>query len=68
MPAIMIRCPVFNKAVPTGLSTDSVVFESLTDIGVPLRCPACKKLHHWKPKDAWVQGEGQPRPSAPGNT
>ena len=57
MPAIMIRCPTLNKAVATGLSTESIVFDLLPDISVPLRCPACKKMHNWNPKDAWVKGE-----------
>jgi hypothetical protein len=31
MPNIMICCPIFGKAVPTGLSTETIVFDSLGD-------------------------------------
>jgi len=32
-----------------------IVFESLSSyIEVPFRCPACRKIHRWKQKDAWV--------------
>jgi hypothetical protein len=64
MPNIMIRCPIFGKDVPTGLSTESVVFDSLGDISIPLRCPACLKVHVWNRKDAWVDkaaGESEKR-------
>jgi hypothetical protein len=65
MPDIMIRCPVLGTTVSTGLSTEAVVFTSLpANISVPVRCPACKKMHKWKPQDAWVQGELKPKGTA----
>jgi hypothetical protein len=61
MPNIMIRCPIFGKAVSTGLTTETVVFKSLDDIPIPLSCPACRKVHWWKRKDAWVdEGDSGP--------
>jgi hypothetical protein len=57
MPDILIRCPVFGKAVSTGLSTETIVLESLDDLLIPLRCPACMKVHKWQRKDAWISDE-----------
>lgn len=64
MGRIMIRCPMFDQPVPTGLTTEmikldslSIPFNSLT-ITLTLRCPACNELHIWKHKDAWVEEEG----------
>lgn len=54
MPDILIRCPVTGQAVFTGLNTESVVFESLPAVEIPLRCSRCGETHRWKPKDAWV--------------
>jgi hypothetical protein len=66
IPNIMIRCPITGKAVPTGLSTETVLFDSLGDISVPMRCPACLKMHRWKKKDAWVEkGNGGPETQGP---
>lgn len=56
MPDIMIRCPVMNKDVPTGLTTEAIKFESIEDgIAIPFRCPACLKLHTWERKQAWIK-------------
>ena len=56
VPKIMIRCPVLGRGVPTGLTTEQIVFDSLpSDLEIPMRCPACVKIHKWKPKDAWVE-------------
>jgi hypothetical protein len=54
MPDILIRCPVFGKPIRTGLSTETIVLDSLDDLSVPLRCPACMKVHKWQRKDAWI--------------
>jgi hypothetical protein len=40
--------------VRIGLTTDTVIFESLPPIALPLRCPACGQMHRWKPEDAWA--------------
>jgi hypothetical protein len=60
MPEIMIRCPTFGTAVQTGLRTETIVLDFLEDLSIPMRCPACMKLHKWQRKDAWVDtGNGQ---------
>jgi endogenous inhibitor of DNA gyrase (YacG/DUF329 family) len=51
---IFINCPNSGKPVSTGLKTESVVFESLPAVAVPLQCPECGKIHRWKPVDAWI--------------
>jgi hypothetical protein len=57
MPDILIRCPVFGKPIRTGLSTETIVLDSLDDLSIPLRCPACMKVHKWQRKDAWISDE-----------
>jgi hypothetical protein len=57
MPDIMIRCPIFGGAVPTGLTTEKIKFDSLSGIAIPFRCPACLRTHKWEQKDAWVDGD-----------
>jgi hypothetical protein len=43
-----------------GLSTDAVQFESLPDCAIPFKCHACKKVHYWRPRDAWGSPSGLP--------
>jgi hypothetical protein len=57
MADIMIRCPVLKEPVPTGLRTEAIKFESLDGLAIPLRCPACFKMHRWETRDAWVKQE-----------
>lgn len=55
MPKILIRCPIFGISVSTGLTTEMIVFDSIeADLKMPMRCPACLKMHNWMPKDAWI--------------
>ena len=54
MSNIFINCPTTGIPVPTGLTTNSVVFHSLPPVAVPLCCAACGKMHKWKPQDAWI--------------
>jgi hypothetical protein len=54
MPDIMVRCPTLGMVVPTGLNTETVKFESLPNVEVPFRCPACRKMHTWRPITAWL--------------
>jgi hypothetical protein len=62
MPEIMIRCPTLGTAVKTGLRTETIVLDSLPNLPIPMRCPACRKVHRWQRKDAWVDtGKGQDR-------
>ena len=60
MPDIMVRCPTVGTAVPTGLTTEAVKFESIPGIAIPFHCPACLKMHQWRPITAWVD-KGRPR-------
>jgi hypothetical protein len=56
MPKIMIRCPIVGRNVPTGLTTEKIFFDSLPDnLEIPIRCPACMKVHKWRRKDAWIE-------------
>ena len=54
MSEIMIMCPVKKRPIPTGLTTNSVIFESLPDINMPIRCPSCGRQHVWSRRKAWV--------------
>jgi hypothetical protein len=55
MPKIIIRCPTFGINVPTGLTTEAIMFDSLgEELEIPLRCPACLRIHRWGRKDARV--------------
>ena len=60
---IVIRCPIRDEAVSTGLTTDSVIFATLPDVWVSLQCPLCGKPHHWRPRHAWLEErpDGHPR-------
>jgi hypothetical protein len=55
MPNILIRCPVFGRTVPTGLSTEKVKFDSLAGIQFSMVCPACGRTHRWKQPKAWIE-------------
>ena len=54
MSEIMTMCSVTNRSIPTGLTTNSVIFESLPDINLPIRCPRCGRQHVWSRRKAWV--------------
>jgi hypothetical protein len=55
MANIVIRCPVSQQVVPTGLTTGMIVLDDM-NITVVLKCPVCRQLHKWKQNDAWVDG------------
>ena len=54
MSEIMIMCPVKKRPIPTGLTTNSVIFDSLPDLNMPIRCPSCGRQHVWSRRKAWV--------------
>jgi len=58
MARILIRCPTFDKSVPTGLTTNMIKLDAL-DITLTVRCPACHKIHKWKQKDAWIERQDE---------
>jgi hypothetical protein len=62
MADIMISCPTFGKAIPTGITTDAIVLHTL-DFPLTTHCPACRKIHKWTREDAWVN---QPNRKAAG--
>jgi hypothetical protein len=55
MPDILTRCPLTGKTIETGLDTETVRFDMLPDIPIPITCPHCEKEHFWKPTNAWVR-------------
>jgi hypothetical protein len=59
MPEIMIRCPNTNRVVPTGLTTEKIKLSSLSNLKLPLLCPACLKTHRWGQKEAWIYDRGK---------
>jgi hypothetical protein len=65
MPDIMIHCPITGIAVPTGLTTEIVLFETLPDISLPMLCPSCERIHDWKPTQAWVKDKEKPHHRRP---
>jgi hypothetical protein len=54
MSDILIYCAVTGQPVPTGLDTETVIFESLPNVEIPVKCPSCGEMHRWRPRDAWV--------------
>src|SRR5450759_1865224 len=57
MASILTPCPNTGRAIPTGLRTEWVVFDSLPRIPIPIRCTACGKRHTWTSLTAWVDGQ-----------
>jgi hypothetical protein len=56
MPKIVTRCPVSGPVVPTGLTTETIIFRAIPDdLPVPLTCPACGLSHEWRARDAWIE-------------
>jgi hypothetical protein len=53
MADIMISCPLFGTAVPTGITSDMIILDTL-NFDLTAHCPACRKIHKWKRADAWV--------------
>jgi hypothetical protein len=45
MSEIMTRCPVIGQAVATGLTTDSVIFESIPNVDTRMNCPVRGREH-----------------------
>jgi hypothetical protein len=50
---IMIKCPLFGIPVPTGVTRDIIVLDTL-EFSLTMHCPACRKIHRWTRRDAWV--------------
>jgi hypothetical protein len=61
---IMILCPSRSQPIATGLSTDSVIFASLPNVAVGLKCPLCGKHHTWRPRQAWLEESADAGPGS----
>ena len=62
MAMVLIRCPVTNLPVTTGLFMDKVRFESATlqDKDRRLKCPECREIHVWQKEEAYLVEENEP--------
>jgi hypothetical protein len=56
MADIMIKCPIFGMAVPTGITTEMIILNTL-DFPLSMHCPACRQFHRWSRSDAWIAKE-----------
>jgi hypothetical protein len=54
MADIMIKCPIFGMAVPTGITTEMIILDTLE---FPLTMLACRQFHSWSRSDAWIAKE-----------
>jgi endogenous inhibitor of DNA gyrase (YacG/DUF329 family) len=52
---VMVRCPEFDKAVPTGTVCDVKTFEALERKTMRFKCPTCGKSHEWSVTEAWLR-------------
>jgi hypothetical protein len=43
MAHIMIKCPMFGMAVPTGITTEMIILDTL-DFPLTVNCPACREI------------------------
>jgi len=62
MADILINCTVFGVVVPTGITTEMIILDTL-DFELAMYCPACRQVHKWKRVDAWVDRGGVSRSS-----
>jgi hypothetical protein len=62
MAMVLIRCPVTNLPVSTGLFMDRPTFESATiqDDEKRLKCPLCGEIHVWQKEEAYLVEEDEP--------
>src|SRR5215467_10502452 len=54
MADILTRCPHTGQSIPTGLSTDIIIFETLSRVPIPVHCQACGEVHYWTRSTAWI--------------
>jgi hypothetical protein len=60
MAEILIECRVFGVTVPTGITTEMIVLDTL-DFDLSMYCPACRQIHKWTRTDAWVDRDDAAR-------
>jgi hypothetical protein len=58
MADIVIKCPTFGTAVPTGITTEMIIFDTL-DFPLTVHCPDCRQIHTWTRSNAWIAKERQ---------
>jgi hypothetical protein len=51
---VMIRCPVTDETVASGLLMARDAFTVLRTKNTDIRCPACGELHSWLEVTAWL--------------
>lgn len=51
---ILIRCPVFDCAVASGILMTRAAFRVLRTKDVDFRCSACGGLYAWQDTKAWL--------------
>jgi hypothetical protein len=55
MGRIMIKCPVKNVPVPTGMAMGKQAFDSSMFVNNTSSCPACGGMHTWSKEQAWLE-------------
>jgi hypothetical protein len=64
MAQIMVKCPVTNHAISTGLDVVSDAdFNCLLNVAYHVDCPLCGGSHVWFKHDAWIAGRSSDSPS-----
>ena len=53
MADIIIKCPIFGMEVPTGITTEMIILDTLY-FPLTMHCPACRQFHSWTRSDAWI--------------
>ena len=51
---VMVRCPIVDRAVSTGIICDLKRFSALCE-PASLLCPECGNTHQWSAADAWLR-------------
>jgi len=51
---VMIRCPVTDETVASGLLMARDAFRVLRTKDTDIRCPSCGELHSWQDVSAWL--------------
>jgi hypothetical protein len=64
MERVMIRCPVTERAIPTGLEADRSTFNSTPVFFAEAHCPHCRMNHPWFARDAWIEDSANAVPQA----
>ena len=66
MAQIMIKCPLSNHAIPTGMDVESdAEFNGLVDVAYHVDCPSCGFNHAWFKHDAWIEERPEPKQLSP---